>query len=179
MTISCELVLYVTGLSRSKILTVTIPKYSFSSKFSRFSLFTIKQKQKLVRFCTKIAITAVTVFDDLYDTDLEQDSGKQVLLASFNPDLISLRFIEAEMSWQVLPMASAHWIRKCLLVWNQNVPHYSGCASARVSWCLQMRSNAVHMDGKLPGSQTHAHTPVVALQLDRSGWRKGEWSTNL
>lgn len=69
-----------------------------------------------MRFCTKIAITAVTVFDDLYDTDLEQDSGKQVLLASFNPDLISLRFIEAEMSWQVLPMASAHWIRKCLLV---------------------------------------------------------------
>lgn len=44
MTISCKLEPDVIGHSWTKILTLTIPKYSFSSKFSRFSFFTVQKK---------------------------------------------------------------------------------------------------------------------------------------
>ena len=43
MTISCKLEPDVIGHSWTKILTLTIPKYSFSFKFSRFSFFTVSE----------------------------------------------------------------------------------------------------------------------------------------
>lgn len=64
------------GHSWTKILTVTIPKYSFSSKFSRFSLFTIKRKNNNNRDFRKkkTTIEAFIVVGDFYNIYLEQDS---------------------------------------------------------------------------------------------------------
>lgn len=121
-----------------------------------------KQKTKVVRFCTKIAIIAVMVFDDFYDMDLEHDRSKRVLLASSVLDLTRLRFIKAEMSWQVLPVASSHWIKKRLLVCSRNVPRCSGCSSARVSVFASEEQHSAHgQQAPLQGASLTLTKPAV------------------